>query len=60
MNNSLDIILCSLVVIVELIASISIGLFIELIIYKLTGYSIVNTILKLLDKFEIYLDRKFN
>lgn len=58
MSNLLDILLCGLTVIGELIAILSISLFIQLIVYQLTGFSIFNSILKLLDKFEIYLDKK--
>lgn len=60
MGNLLDILLCGLLVLGELIASMSIALFIQLIVYQLTGFSIFNNILKLLDKFEIYLDKKFD
>lgn len=58
MSNLLDILLCGLTVIGELIAILSISLFIQIIVYQLTGFSIFNSILKLLDKFEIYLDKK--
>lgn len=50
MNYLLDVIACSLLVIIEFLSIIVISAFIQLIVYQLTGFSIYNRINKLFMK----------
>lgn len=50
MNYLLDVIACSLLVIIKFLTIIVISAFIQLIVYQLTGFSIYNRINKLFMK----------
>lgn len=60
MDNLLEMILCMFFVLAELAVALSISFFIQIIVYGLTGFNIFDNILKLLDKFENYLDKKLS
>lgn len=55
----LDLILCSGVVIGELLAIIIGSMLIQLVVYQLTGISIYNVINKKIIKLEKYIERNF-
>lgn len=56
MIKLLDIYLCGITVLIELIAVMSLALLIQFIVYKITGISLYTKICKALDK----LDKKIN
>ena len=60
MDNLLEMILCMFFVLGELAVALSISFFIQIIVYGLTGFNIFDNILKLLDKFENYIDKKLS
>ena len=58
MVSLLDIFLCGITTIIEFIGIIGIGLFIQLIVYQLTGFSIANNLWKSLIRLEKHLENK--
>ena len=60
MSKLLDFMLCAGITLSELFVIIIAAMLIQLIIYRTTGISIYNTIIKLMFKADRYLTAKFN
>ena len=60
MIKLLDFIACAGMTMFEIIAVIAVAMLIQLIVYRTTGISIYNTIIKLMFKADKYLTAKFN
>lgn len=59
MSYWLDVISCGMVVFIELITIIAGALLIQLVVYRLTGFSIYNNFVRSLIKIEKYIERNF-
>lgn len=60
MSKLLDFILCAGITLSEVIVIIIAAMLIQLIVYRTTGISLYNTIIKLMFKADKYLTAKFN
>ena len=60
MSKLLDFMLCAGVTLSEVIVIIIAAMLIQLIVYRTTGISLYNTIIKLMFKADRYLTAKFN
>ena len=60
MSKLLDFMLCAGITLSEVIVIIIAAMLIQLIVYRTTGISLYNTIIKLMFKADKYLTAKFN